>query len=311
MKIACFNIDVDPLPCYYAIHGLKYDRSQADPIYNYAIPRFLELLGRHDAKATFFITANNTDGASIDVFRRAIREGHEIGDHSYSHDYRLVKNDVDEIEADLRRNANFLIRHLGEKPVGFRAPGYNSNEKLVEALRRVGYIYDSSLFPSFSYYLAKWLIIQLKRLKGTPSSSFISSFRDAFGSYEPYFIGKCVSERRQSGDLVGIPMTTLMGPFGIPLIGTSAIVFPQFLFSFLLKLSGRRSFVNIEAHGIDLADAGESRLYDPLKDLQPDLKYSIDHKLKRFDEMLSHYRRRGFKFMTLREVAEMKLRGDL
>lgn len=44
----------------------------------------LDLLAQYDAKATFFVIGNRIEGNEA-VLRRAVQEGHEIGNHSWSH----------------------------------------------------------------------------------------------------------------------------------------------------------------------------------------------------------------------------------
>ena len=46
MKIACINVDVDPLICYYAIHGIETSGISEDPIYINGIRRFIELFDK-------------------------------------------------------------------------------------------------------------------------------------------------------------------------------------------------------------------------------------------------------------------------
>src|SRR3989442_20918 len=47
-------------------------------------PFMLDLLARHNAKATFFLVGANVERLP-EVAARIQREGHEIGNHTYSH----------------------------------------------------------------------------------------------------------------------------------------------------------------------------------------------------------------------------------
>lgn len=307
MKIASINIDVDPLVSYYAIHGLKSETISEDPIYAYGIKRFLDLLDDYSIKGAFFITASGFNQKNQPILNEIVGRGHEIADHSFSHDYRLTLMAKEKIFDEIESNRIFIEKITGFRCKGFRSPGYNSSPDLISVLKSNGYIYDSSLFPSPSYYLAKWLLIKIKKFAGHISKSFIYSFKDAFGYYKPKFIDKNVRDVRDSGDFVELPMTTLLPFLGIPLIGTSIVVFPKFLLDFLLSVSKRRSFINIEAHGIDLCDAEESALFKPLIKIQPDLRRPLDRKIKRFRHVIDFYLKNGFVFKSLSEVAEMKL----
>lgn len=307
MKIACINVDVDPLICYYAIHGLETSVIGEDPVYIHGIRRFLELFDRNSLKGTFFITAHGFNEKNTDILKEIVLGGHEIADHSFSHNYQLTRLSEEEIFQEIKQNKDFLEETAGIVCKGFRSPGYNSSKELISVLKSVGYIYDSSLFPSISYYLAKWLLINLKKLSGHNSKSIISSFADAFGRYTPEFIDKTVRDTKKEGSFVELPMTSLFPIANIPLIGTSIIAFPAFLLDMMLQISKGRSFINIEAHGIDLCGADESLHFDPLKGKQPDLAFSLERKIERFQHVIDFYKDNGFEFKTLAEVAEMKL----
>ena len=311
MKIACINVDVDPLICYYAIHGIKTSGISEDPVYLKGIERFLELFDKNSIKGTFFITAHGFTEKNSEILRKIVRNGHEIADHSFSHDYQLTRMTKNGIFQEIKKNKDFLEKTAGINCTGFRSPGYNSSPDLISVLKSVGYTYDSSLFPSISYYLAKWLLIHLKKLSGHESKSIISSFADAFGRYTPEFIDKNVRDIKNGGNFVELPMTTLFPLANIPLIGTSVIAFPAFLLDMMLKISKNRTFINIEAHGIDLCGADESPHFDPLKGKQPDLAFSLERKIERFQHVIDFYKNTGFEFKTLAEVAEMKLNGKL
>lgn len=311
MKIACINVDVDPLICYYAIHGIETSGISEDPIYINGIRRFIELFDKNSIKGTFFITAHGFSEKNSEILREIVRSGHEIADHSFSHNYQLTRLSKDEIFQEIKKNKDFLEETAGIKCLGFRSPGYNSSPDLISVLKSVGYTYDSSLFPSISYYLAKWLLINLKKLSGHESKSIISSFADAFGRYTPEFIDKTVRGIKTEGTFAELPMTTLFPLANIPLIGTSIIAFPSFLLEWMLKISKSRSFINIEAHGIDLCGADESQHFEPLKGKQPDLAFSLNRKIERFQHVIDFYKNSGFEFKTLAEVAEMKLNGNI
>ena len=311
MKTACINVDVDPLICYYAIHGIETSGITEDPVYINGIRRFIELFDKNSIKGTFFITAHGFNKENSEILREIVRSGHEIADHSFSHNYQLTRLPKDEIFQEIKKNKDFLEETAGIVCKGFRSPGYNSSADLISALKSVGYTYDSSLFPSISYYIAKWLLINLKKLAGHNSKSIISSFSDAFGRYTPEFIDKTVRDTKKNGTFVELPMTTLFPLANIPLIGTSIIAFPAFLLDMMLKISKNRSFINIEAHGIDLCGAEESRHFDPLKGKQPDLVFSLERKIERFQHVIDFYKDNGFTFKTLCKVAEMKLNGTI
>lgn len=50
-----------------------------------SFPAILDLLGEYDARATFFLVASRIGPDNLHLVRRALSEGHEIGNHSWSH----------------------------------------------------------------------------------------------------------------------------------------------------------------------------------------------------------------------------------
>lgn len=55
-----------------------------DPV---STPRVLDVLDKHNAKATFFVIANKISG-QVSILNRMLAAGHSIGNHSLDHRYR-------------------------------------------------------------------------------------------------------------------------------------------------------------------------------------------------------------------------------
>lgn len=310
MKLVSFNIDVDPIDCYFDIHGLKNEKTVCDPVFTKGVIRFLELFEKHDIKATFFITASDLNEKSREILRKIVDNGHEIGNHSYSHDYCFTLLDKGLISKEITKNHEAIKDICGYECTGFRSPGYNTSDDVLNYLKEEGYSYDSSFFPSPVYYFAKWLIIKLKKLRGRVSKSIVSSLKDCYGSKKPYRVGKNIRQNDNTSKLIELPITTVT-PFGLPLIGTSAIVFPEFIYNFMLKLSLRSDYINFEAHGIDLCDVQDDEKLFQLRDFQPDLKHTLDRKFERFEKLIEHYGSKGYKFKTLRDISDIYNRGEM
>jgi hypothetical protein len=311
MKTVSFNIDIDPLLCYYSIHGIKdVPVEEHDPLVSLSIPRFLKIFEKYGVKATFFVTASGLQDNDYKVLEPVVKNGHEIANHSYSHDYKFSLMTKEEIEKDIRKNHEIIKSKLGVECRGFRSPGYNSSKNVVKALRNMNYAYDSSLFPSFFYNLAKWLIIKKKKLAGLYSSSIINSFGDSFASTKPALIEDYITDRKTEGKLVEFPVTTLFYPFGIPLIGTSINTFPKFLLDIMLKFSRLKDFVNIEMHAIDMCDLSDGDAFKPIEKMQFDLKVPIAEKERRISQVVEYYLEKGYKVKTLYEISSIK-KGEI
>lgn len=83
-------------------------------------PKVLEILNKYHAKATFFVVGQQVEEYP-DITRKIIKEGHELGDHTYSHPDLLFMNQSQiykEIDVDKR-----IIEKISGKEVKwFRPP---------------------------------------------------------------------------------------------------------------------------------------------------------------------------------------------
>lgn len=83
-------------------------------------PALLEILKAHNARATFFLCGQNAERLP-EIVRQIAREGHEIGNHTWSHprlDFRSPARMRDEIG----RTQELLQSLTGQTPRLFRAP---------------------------------------------------------------------------------------------------------------------------------------------------------------------------------------------
>lgn len=85
------------------------------------VDSILSLLDRHDAKATFFLTGKGIK-EKLSASKRIVAAGHEIGNHSYSHD-RLVFKSYHSIKEEIEKT-DALIRQAGfaQEAILFRPP---------------------------------------------------------------------------------------------------------------------------------------------------------------------------------------------
>jgi peptidoglycan/xylan/chitin deacetylase (PgdA/CDA1 family) len=110
-------------------------------------PQVLDILNSHGVKATFFVVYRDSEEAKS-LYRRIVDEGHTIGLHSATHNYREIYASVDAFLDDLAVLSDHVFDITGVKPELLRFPGgsINSfskniyNELMNEVLRR-GYTY--------------------------------------------------------------------------------------------------------------------------------------------------------------------------
>lgn len=96
-------------------------------------PLVLDVLDRHNVKATFFLMGNRAKEHD-QIVERIHDSGHAIGNHTYWHP-NLPEEQLDRLDWEVRETANVLEQITGERPYFFRSPYGALNEEMVEKLR--------------------------------------------------------------------------------------------------------------------------------------------------------------------------------
>lgn len=100
-----------------------------------ATPKILDVLGRHDAHATFFLLASRVPG-NEELVRRTVEEGHEIANHLVADEPSILLGDS-EFERQLLE-ADSVLSDFAE--VRWFRPGSGwYNDEMLSTLRRHGY----------------------------------------------------------------------------------------------------------------------------------------------------------------------------
>ncbi len=205
--IASLSLDLDNLWSYLKVHG---DPSWAErPSYlDVFLPRVLDVLDTLSLRITFFIVgADAAAPAHRDVLREIVHRGHEVGNHSFEHDPWLHRYDASALERDIIGAEEAIAAATGERPIGFRGPGYSWTPALLRLLASRGYLYDASSLPTFIGPAARWYYFRTARLSAEERRTrqmLFGQFRDGFNPLDP--------RRIQLGDgvsLLQIPVTTM------------------------------------------------------------------------------------------------------
>ncbi len=83
--------------------------------------RVLDLLRAHGQRATFFVIGKKVD-AHPEVLREIVEQGHEVGLHSYGHEWLYCFKTPAQVQQDIVRSQRAVERACGVKPILFRAP---------------------------------------------------------------------------------------------------------------------------------------------------------------------------------------------
>src|SRR4030095_3114000 len=77
-------------------------------------PKLLEMAAQRHIKLTFFVLGECVE-QNPDVLRREVAEGHEIGNHSWSHPNLAKLSDAD-VRRQLQRTEDIIVKTAGIKP---------------------------------------------------------------------------------------------------------------------------------------------------------------------------------------------------
>ena len=281
--LASLSLDLDNQWTYMKTHadpGWESFPSYLDVL----VPRVLDFLEKRGLKITFFIVGQD---AALERNHAAIRSianaGHEIGTHSFNHEPWLHLYSEQQFEEDLTRAEEHIERVTGQKPIGFRGPGYSFSSTVLRVLARHGYQYDASTLPTFLGPLARTYYFMTTKLSPEEKESrklLYGEFRDGFQPLRPYrWQIEGVDER-----LIEIPVTT-MPIFRIP-FHVSYILFisrfspalARFYFRFALGLCKlTRTTPSLLLHPLDFlgCDDVEELAFFPAMDLTSEKKIKV------------------------------------
>ncbi|MGE0786880.1 MAG: polysaccharide deacetylase family protein [Sandaracinaceae bacterium] len=300
MRLAALSVDLDEIGCYSAIHGLEPpSEASARAVWQRALPRFERLFADEGVPATFFAIGSDLDPINVPAARRLAEAGHEVANHSLSHLYDLTRRSRDEIAREIDGGARAIGRATGRRPVGFRAPGYTITDDVFDVLAEQGALYDSSVFPCPAYYAAKASAISAIGLRGRRSQSILDDPRVLTAPADPYRVGRPYWRRGRG--LLELPIAVSPG-LRLPYIGTFVVAGGEAGARALTRATIGRRFVNLELHGIDLADAHDDDL-GFLAPHQPDLRVDGATKERGLRTAIRMLRDAGYRFVTLAEAA--------
>ena len=223
-RLASISLDLDNQWSYMKIHG--DDGWDKYPSYlDIFVPYVLDILDELKLKITFFIVGKDADIPENKPWLKMITDrGHEVGNHSYHHESWLQKYSKKEIEDEIEHAEEVIYEATGQKPIGFRGPGFSWSYDLLNVLKGRGYLYDASTLPTYIGPLARMYYFwksDLSKAEKKDRNELFGSFSDGLRSVKPYY-----HNLDNGNKILEIPVTTIP-VFKIP-----------FHLSYLLYLSG-------------------------------------------------------------------------
>ena len=285
MKQFSVHIDLDSPQTLLKFWGSKSDSVDLDKFYEIAMGRALALLREHGIAATFFCVGQELDScrAFRNAIRMAVNAGHEIANHSYSHPFRLSKLSSEEIRKEVARCGTIIEEITGVKPVGFRSPGYQIDNNVLEVLHDLGYLYDSSAFYSslqqaFKMYYKFFSRSQVERDFGSSNNRV---------PHEPYIPSKSnwtiKSSNKSEKYIIEIPLPRTQ-IFNLP-IYNNFLLSMRNLYPLILFLMNQSYFVYL-LHIIEFVDL-EDKVPTELS-AHPNIKIPVKKKIEYLKKILNN-----------------------
>ncbi len=104
---------------------------------NEYIPKMLEIFNENDIKITFFVTGRWAE-KNPDILKLIYNNGHEIGNHGYSHrDYDKLS--FEQNKSEILRADKLINQVVNIKPKFFAPPSGAYNDSTVKAAKDLGY----------------------------------------------------------------------------------------------------------------------------------------------------------------------------
>lgn len=258
------------------------------------LPRFLDLLARHQVRATFFLVADfAAQPACRETVQRMVAEGHEIASHSLNHRIDLCTAPAAEQEWELFESRRLLEEISNSPVIGFRGPGYAISRRLLDQLLRQGYSYDSSVVPGLLFGVYKRLMWIFDRLFSGGAIQFPNQFRSR--QRAPFIIA-----RQGDKTMVELPINVLpLAP--VPFV--SFLMWNQARFDLLYGLVRRRvGLLNYQFHDFEFMDCDATQEFVPTEATRQIARASLAQRLALYDRAVARIKT-DFEIVTAAEAA--------
>jgi hypothetical protein len=257
--LATVSLDLDDLWTYLRTRGDPAWETRPSYLPTF-VPLALDLLDRVGLQITVFVVGSDAAcAANIPHLRSIAERGHEIGNHSYSHDCSLARYAADQLESEVVRGEEAIIHATGQRPKGFRGPGFSWSPELLETLSRNRYLYDASTLPTFVGPLARWYFLARARLTPDERKSrenLYGTFRDGLRPLRPYRW-----QLRSGSHILEIPTTTFplaKLPFHMSYLLYIGRISPHLMFGYLRAAIAACQALGVQPsfllHPLDLLD---------------------------------------------------------
>lgn len=163
----------------------------------------LEVLKKHNVKAMFFIIGKHVPG-NENLLLHIKKDGHIIGNHTWSHDKWFDLWKSDSMYQDIEKNSKQLQEITGNEVLYFRPPYGVTNPPLAKALKKTGMKAVGWSFRSLDTVKGTGDYMEKKVLKKAKSGDILL-FHDTVKGM-PLFLDKLIPKLQSKGFKFVLPM---------------------------------------------------------------------------------------------------------
>ena len=309
-NLACISIDVDSLASIYKGLGCTRPGGYTYIEFRTGMENLAKFFEGFNIKATLFMVGGDFKyQANIPTIKAIHKAGHEIANHSMSHPQGFRYLSAEEKETELRAMGDICREAIGETPIGFRSPGWNIDDETIPVLRKLGYQYDSSVFPTFLMPVMKFAHWRSMSKQPAPVRTTMGQYSYMFAPLRPYYTSANSLARKGQDGLIEFPISVspiLRIPFFATLLTFTGVGFYRHLFR---RMRQHNLPVHFQMHLSDFMDYNLPELADQMPRagsgtyVPQALNTSLEKKLELFSEMIELIGSE-YQFLTLKQWAQ-------
>ncbi|MFJ4923857.1 polysaccharide deacetylase family protein [Streptomyces sp. NPDC088725] len=171
-------------------------------------PRLLDILKEKKVHATFFLLGKNHVMRHPDLVAREAREGHEVGNHTWTHKV-LTGLDADAVRDELSRTQDAIAKATGHRPTLMRPPQGRTDKTVDDVSRELGLSEVLWSATAKDYSTTDTALIR-KRIVDQASRDGIILLHDIYAGTVPAVPGIIDDLRKRGYTFVTVP--ELMAP---------------------------------------------------------------------------------------------------
>ena len=117
-------------------------------------PRILDVLAEKNVRATFFLLGENVERFP-EIAQRILNEGHQIGNHSWSHPNFRDMDDQEVLNEEIYPTSDKIAEITGHYPTLLRPPFGAINNSTIESLQDQGWKIANWSMDSYDWHISQ------------------------------------------------------------------------------------------------------------------------------------------------------------